>query len=81
MMDKKQVLLFIKERLEQVTKMSNAQFSGRITRDEQSLYKEVYRYIDPKGRVCFSCGRSPQIMATSMLNYYEAHKPKRRKKK
>ena len=80
-MDKKAVLLFIKERLEQITKMSKGQFSGRITREEQTKYQEAWSYIDPKAKVCFTCGRSPQIMSVALLNYYEANKPKRRKKK
>ena len=80
-MHKKDVLLFIKERLEALSKMKASQFAGRITREEQSLYQEAWSYIDPKAKVCFSCGRSPQIMSVALLNYYEANKPKRRKKK
>jgi|TARA_R110000851_G_scaffold296025_2_gene451077 hypothetical protein len=80
-MHKKDVLLFIKERHEALSKMKASQFAGRITREEQALYQEAWSYIDPKAKVCFSCGRSPQIMSVALLNYYEANKPKRRKKK
>ena len=80
-MDKKAVLLFIKERIEALGRMKAAKFSGRITREEQKLYQEAWSYIDPKAKVCFTCGRSPQIMSVALLNYYEANKPKRRKKK
>ena len=80
-MDKKQVLLFIKERHEALSKMKASQFAERKTREEQKLYQEAGSYIDPKAKVCFSCGRSPQIMSVALLNYYEANKPKKRKKK
>ncbi len=80
-MDKKAVLLFIKERHEALSRMKAAKFSGRITREEQKLFQEAWSYIDPKAKVCFSCGRSPQIMSVALLNFYEANKPKRRKKK
>ena len=80
-MHKKDVLLFIKERHEALTKMKASQFAGRITREEQALYQEAWSYIDPKAKVCFCCGRSPQIMSVALLNYYETNKPKRRKKK
>ena len=80
-MDKKAVLLFIKERIEALSRMKAAKFSGRITREEQKLYQDAWSYIDPKAKVCFTCGRSPQIMSVALLNYYETNKPKRRKKK
>ena len=79
-MHKKDVLLFIKERHEALSKMKASQFAGRITREEQALYQEAWSYIDPKAKVCFSCGRSPQIMSVALLKYYDANKPKRRKK-
>ncbi len=81
MMDKNELLLFIKERLEQITKMSKGQFSGRITRDEQTKYQQAWSYIDPKAKVCFTCGRTPQLMSLALLNYYETNKPKRRAKR
>lgn len=92
MMDKKQLLLFISERLEQITKMSKGQFSGRITREEQKLYQEAWSYIDPKAKVCFTCGRTPQLMSVALLNYYQCQqeqtesgvtetKPKRKRRK
>ena len=71
MMDKNELLLFIKERLEQITKMSKGQFSGRITREEQTRYQEAWSYIDPKAKVCFTCGRTPQLMSLALLNYYQ----------
>ena len=95
-MDKNELLLFIKERLEQITKMSNGQFSGRITREEQTRYQEAWSYIDPKAKVCFTCGRTPQLMSLALLNYYQCQqdnalmengdgvtetKPKRRRRK
>ena len=51
MMDKNELLLFIAERLEQITKMSKGQFSGRITREEQTKYQQAWSYIDPKAKV------------------------------
>ena len=80
-MDKNDVLLFIAERLDNIVKLQAGEFAGRITREEQALYQQAWSYIDPKAKVCFSCGRSPQIMSVALLNYYEANKPKRRKKK
>jgi hypothetical protein len=80
-MDKNEVLLFIAERLDNIIKLQAGEFAGRITREEQALYQQAWSYIDPKAKVCFSCGRSPQIMSVALLNYYEANKPKRRKKK
>lgn len=70
-MDKNELLLFIKERMEQITKMSNGQFSGRITREEQTRYQEAWSYIDPKAKVCFTCGKTPQLMSVALLNYYQ----------
>ena len=70
-MDKNELLLFISERLEQLTKMSNGQFSGRITREEQTKYQEAWSYIDPKAKVCFTCGRTPQLMSVALLNFYQ----------
>lgn len=81
MMDKNELLLFIAERLEQLTKMSNGHFSGRITREEQNLYQQAWSYIDPKAKVCFTCGRTPQLMSVALLNYYETNKPKTRAKR
>ena len=92
MMDKNELLLFIKERLEQITKMSNGQFSGRITREEQKLYQEAWSYIDPKAKVCFTCGRTPQLMSLALLNFYQCQqeqtesgvtetKPKRKRRR
>lgn len=71
MMDKNELLLFIAERLEQIIKMSNGQFSGRITREEQKLYQEAWSYIDPKAKVCFTCGKTPQLMSLALLNFYQ----------
>ena len=70
-MDKNELLLFIAERLEQIIKMSNGQFSGRITREEQTKYQEAWSYIDPKAKVCFTCGKTPQLMSLALLNFYQ----------
>ena len=57
-MDKNEVLLFIAERLDQITMMGQGRYSGRITREEQKLYQDAWSYIDPKAKVCFTCGRT-----------------------
>ena len=71
-MDKNEILLFIAERLDQITMMEQGRYSGKITREEQ--------------KVCFTCGRTPQLMSAALLNFYqlqavETEKPKRRRKK
>jgi hypothetical protein len=87
-MDKNEVLLFIAERLDNIVKLQAGEFAGRITREEQALYQQAWSYIDPKAKVCFSCGRSPQVMSVALLNFYqsqqeqaEKEKPKRRRKR
>lgn len=70
-MDKNEVLLFISERLDQITMMEQGRYSGRITRDEQKLYQDAWSYIDPKAKVCFTCGRTPQLMSVALLNFYQ----------
>jgi hypothetical protein len=70
-MDKNEVLLFIAERLETITMMAQGRYSGKITREEQKLYQEAWSYIDPKAKVCFTCGRSPQLMSAALLNFYQ----------
>ena len=70
-MDKNEVLLFIAERLDQITMMEQGRYSGRITREEQKLYQDAWSYIDPKAKVCFTCGRSPQLMSAALLNFYQ----------
>jgi hypothetical protein len=87
-MDKNDILLFIAERLDQITMMGQGRYSGRITREEQKLYQEAWSYIDPKAKVCFTCGRTPQLMSVALLNFYqsqqeqaEKEKPKRRRKR
>ena len=71
MMDKNEILLFIAERLDQITMMEQGRYSGRITREEQKLYQEAWSYIDPKAKVCFTCGRTPQLMSVALLNFYQ----------
>jgi hypothetical protein len=80
-MDKNEVLLFIAERLDNIIKLQAGEFAGRVTREEQALYKQALSYIDPKAKVCFSCGRSPQVMSMSLLNFYLDYSPKTRKRK
>ena len=70
-MDKNEVLLFIAERLDQITMMGQGRYSGKITREEQKLYQDAWSYIDPKAKVCFTCGRTPQLMSVALLNYYQ----------
>ena len=71
-MDKNDILLFIAERLETITMMAQGRYSGKITREEQKLYQDAWSYIDPKAKVCFTCGRSPQLMSAALLNFYNA---------
>ena len=70
-MDKNDILLFIAERLETITMMAQGRYSGKITREEQKLYQDAWSYIDPKAKVCFTCGRSPQLMSAALLNFYQ----------
>jgi hypothetical protein len=70
-MDKNDILLFIAERLETITMMAQGRYSGKITREEQKFYQEAWSYIDPKAKVCFTCGRSPQLMSAALLNFYQ----------
>jgi hypothetical protein len=77
-MDKNDILLFIAERLETITMMAQGRYSGKITREEQKLYQEAWSYIDPKAKVCFTCGRSPQLMSAALLNFYQVANGKRR---
>ena len=79
-MNKKEALKFIKEHVYVLEMLKAEQFAGRLTREEVAEYKEVYKFIDPKADVCFTCGRSPQIMAFRLLGYYEDVGAKRRKK-
>jgi hypothetical protein len=87
-MDKNEVLLFIAERLDKITMMEQGRYSGKITREEQKLYQDAWSYIDPKAKVCFTCGRSPQLMSAALLNFYqlqtesvETEKPKRKRRR
>tara|TARA_R110000796_G_C14330997_1_gene409105 strand:- start:60 stop:302 length:243 start_codon:yes stop_codon:yes gene_type:complete len=80
-MDKKDVLLFIAERVNQLLLLERVEFAGRITREEQAMYQEAWSFIDPKAKACFTCGRTPEIMARAMLNFYLDHSPKTRKRK
>jgi hypothetical protein len=70
-MDKNDILLFIAERLETITMMAQGRYSGKITREEQKLYQDAWSYIDPKAKVCFTCGRTPQLMSAALLNFYQ----------
>ena len=84
-MDKKDILLFIAERKEQIEIMAARRFSGRLTKTEVKAYEETYKAIHGNARVCFSCGNSAQTMARVMLKFAEENKPtprpKRRRKK
>lgn len=79
-MQKKEVLKFIKDRVEVLELLKARQFAGKFTRAEQAEYLAAYQYLEPKARLCFTCGRSPELMANAMLKFYEENKPKRRKK-
>ena len=68
-MNKAKALKFIKANVYVLEMLKAEQFAGRLTREEVAEYKEVYKFIDPKADVCFTCGRSPQVMASRMLTY------------
>ena len=74
-MDKKDILLFITERKEQLEMMSARRFSGRLTKTEVKAYEDTYKAIHGNARVCFSCGNSAQTMARVMLKFAEENKP------
>lgn len=85
-MDKKEILLFITERKEQLEILAARQFSGRLTKNEVKAYEDTYKAIHGNARVCFTCGDSAQTMARVMLKFAEENKPKpkrvpRKKKK
>ena len=65
-MDKKDILLFITERKEQLEMMAARRFSGRLTKNEVKEYEETYKAIHGNARVCFTCGNSAQTMALSL---------------
>lgn len=79
-MTKKEVVDFIKKNREQIERFAENRNFGRLTRAEQKGYVEAYQYIEPKATLCFTCGRSAQIMGRRMLQWFEDAKPKRRKK-
>lgn len=78
-MTKQQIRKFIKEKREELERMAQNRFSGRITREEQQRYIEVYQAIGNKLNVCFTCGRSAQLMAAQLLRWNEDNQPKKRK--
>lgn len=80
-MDKKDILLFITERKEQLEMMATRRFSGRLTKTEVKAYEETYKAIHGNARVCFTCGSSAQTMARVMLKFAEENKPKPRPKR
>ena len=79
-MTKQQIRKFIKEKREELERMAQNRFSGRITREEQQRYIEIYQAIGHKSStVCFTCGRSAQLMAAQLLRWNEDNQPKKRK--
>ena len=79
-MTKQQIRKFIKEKREELEQLAKNRFSGRITREEQQKYIEVYQAIGHKRwSVCFTCGRSAQLMAAQVLRWNEENQPKKRK--
>lgn len=80
-MTKQEVLKFIKENREQLERFKSNFSHGRLTREVKKQYQAAYKYVDPKAQLCFTCGRSAQIMAQTMLDFCEAAKPKRKPKK
>lgn len=79
-MRKREALKFIKENRAQLERFSDNLNAGRITREMQKAYAAVYEYIIPKAMLCFTCGRSAQIMGRALLHWAEENKPKRKKK-
>jgi hypothetical protein len=79
-MNKTELRKFIKENRAQLERFAGAQASGRLTREEQRGYENAYRYINPKASLCFTCGRSAQLMGRSLLKWEEDNQPKKRKK-
>ena len=79
-MTKTEARTFIKKNKEQIQLFAEQRNFGRLTRDEKKEYQEVYSFIEPKAHLCFTCGRSAQLMARRLLRYYEDTKPKRKSK-
>ena len=79
-MTKTELRKFIKENRVQLERFAGAQASGRLTREEQKEYETAYRYIMPKANLCFTCGRSAQLMGRSLLRWEEDNQLKKRKK-
>tara|TARA_R110001632_G_scaffold9350_12_gene35896 strand:+ start:1448 stop:1693 length:246 start_codon:yes stop_codon:yes gene_type:complete len=79
-MTKVELRKFIKENEEQIKRFAANLNAGRLTRNEQKRYTEAFQYIVPKVNLCFTCGRSAQIMGVALLRWQEDNKPKKRKK-
>ena len=79
-MTKTELRKFIKDKKAQLLLFADAQASGRFTREEQKEYEDAYRFINPKVNLCFTCGRSAQLMGKTLLNWEKNNQPKKRKK-
>ena len=78
-MTKTELKKFIKEKRVQLERFAGAQSSGRVTREEQKEYEAAYQYIIPKANLCFTCGRSAQLMGRALLRWEEENKAKRKR--
>jgi len=78
-MTKTELRKFIKENREQIERFASAQNSGRLSREQQKEYEGAYNTIVPNAHLCFTCGRSAQLMGRALLKWEEDNKPKRRK--
>ncbi len=78
-MTKRELLKFIKEHKTQLERFAGAQSSGRLTREEQKQYQAAYHYVNSTATLCFTCGRSAQIMGKTLLRWAEDNKPKKKK--
>lgn len=79
-MNKTELRKFIKENRVQLERFASAQSSGRLTREQQKEYERAYNTIVPNAHLCFTCGRSAQLMGRSLLKWEENNQPKKRKK-
>ena len=73
-MNKHELRKFVNENRVQLERFANAQNSGRLTRDEVKGYEAAYRYIMPNAHICFTCGRSAQLMGRALLKWEEKNR-------
>lgn len=82
-MTEREALKFIYENREQLERFASNTNFGRVTREQIKNYEAAYRHIDIKAPLCFTCGRSAQLMGQTLLAWAKKkqprHQPRRKK--